>query len=121
MDEKRNMEFKISNGAKYEKFLDKRKSCDYQIDQTGMYVQLQTMYFLEKQGGVIEPVQLISWLEHGGATAYFDHFAVRRVDLIRAMAVIDRITALSIDCMTDNRICISMNIRNVFRKENASK
>lgn len=117
MNEKGNLEFKMSDGARHEKLLEKRKSCDSQIDQTGMYVQLQTMSFLEEQGGVIEPVQLIPRLEHGGATACFDHFAVRRADLLWGMAAADRITALSIDCLTDNRICISMNIRNVFQKE----
>lgn len=96
---------------------DKTPHRNYEIDEEGMRIQLDAMSFLEGKGGRLMPIRLTPRARHGGVTAYFDHFSLERDEIIAAMTALTRITALSVDCTTDDRICISANVWNVFREK----
>lgn len=110
-------------GALYDKIMKLRSDKDYVVNQPQMdrFVELVEFFAEETKkdygDGRIESVNLVPKEENGGLTAsfvLFDIFSDRVQDFSK---VIGYASAVSIDSMADDRICISITVPDVFKKK----
>ena len=101
-----------------EEELNSRDNNDYKpsADQFQKLVDAYVFFadYAKINGGKVDKVKLVPKKEHCGVTAYFTLFAPFGDDLERFKRVIQDISAISIDSLTDGTVCISINIPNVF-------
>lgn len=102
----------------YEEEMSSRDNADYQpnIDQFQKLVDAYVFFtdYASKYGGKVDKVKLIPKKENCGITAYFTLFAPFGDELQRFQEIMQDISAISIDSLTNGDVCISINIPNVF-------
>ena len=106
--------------ALYKIVMSFRKDDDYEVNQDQMD-KLCKLYrfFLDAAGslgGKIKPFRLVPREEHGGVTATFLVFDLYGDQVPAFCEVLKECSAVTID-MTDDGVCISCTIPNVFRKK----
>ena len=65
--------------------------------------------------GKLEPIKLLPKEEHGGITATFVVLDLSGDSLEKFKAVIQHASAVTFDSTTDNEVCISLTVPNVFK------
>lgn len=104
-------------GKLYEKVLSLRDDDNYVINQPQMDKLIEVLNFFldaaQKSNGKVEPVGLVPKAEHGGVTATFIVFDIYGEDIQRYCDVMRYTSAITIDG-TDDGICISVTVPNVF-------
>lgn len=113
-----NEEYVAKLGALYKKVMSFRKDSDYIVNQPQMDKLVKVLeFFLEmarKSNGKVEPVELIPREEHGGVTATFLVFDIYGDDIGRFCDVMRFTSAITIDSVIDEGICISCTVPDVF-------
>lgn len=103
----------------FEEEMAKRDNADYTVDRAQMQKLVDTYGVFEKLarecGGSIEPFRIVPKEVNGGVTAYFQVFSVFGENVARFCDAVRGASALSIDSLTDGRVCISMTIPGVFK------
>ena len=105
----------------YQEEMASRDNADYEPD----YDQMQKLvdayaFFVEyakKHGGRVEKVEIIPKREVCGVTAYFTLFAPFDEDLERFKKVMQDMSAITIDSLTNGDVCIDINIPGCFKKK----
>ena len=112
-----NEEYLAKLGKLYQKIMSIRKDSDFVVNQPQMDRLVNVlMFFLDRVkelDGNVEPIHLVPREEHGGVTAAFLVFDVYGDDVKRFCDVMQYASAITIDS-TDDGICISVTIPNVF-------
>lgn len=112
-----NEEYVARLGVLYDKIMSIRKDSDFVVNQPQMDRLVDVLTFFmdsaNKLDGKVEPVSLVPREEHGGVTATFLVFDVYGDSVKRFCEVLQFASAITIDA-TDEGICISVTIPNVF-------
>ena len=108
-----------SFGKLYEKVITLRNDADFQINEPQMVKFFEVYEFFSnavKESGCaeIEPLSLVPREEHGGVTASFLVFDMYAENLEGFKRIVQHISALTIDVVDDDKVCISVTVPNVF-------
>ena len=105
----------------YEEEKASRNNEDYEpnYDQMQKFVDTYAFFvdYAKKYGGRVDKVDIVPKKEVCGVTAYFTLFSPFDDELERFKKVIQDISAISIDSLTNGDICISVNIPGCFKKK----
>lgn len=110
--------------AIYDAELKKRNDKDYEInkEQFKKLIDIHS-FFLDlasKNNGSVEELNLVPKEVSAGITAYFTVLYLYGDDLLKFSKAVKDMGGLSIDTMTDGRVCISFTIPDVFAKKNVN-
>ena len=107
-----------SFGKLYESIKNLRDNDEFMINQKQMEKLFEVTEFFNKiageSGGKVEPLKLVPNEEHGGVTATFIVFDMYGERLEEFKKIVQHLSALTIDSTTDNEVCISITVPNVF-------
>lgn len=103
----------------YEEVLKLRKDSDYVVNQPQMDKFVKVLDFFLKHTASdpdadVEPVDLTPSEMHGGVTATFLVFDIYGDLVTEFCDTIRNCAAITIDAMTDGRVCISCTVPDVF-------
>lgn len=105
-------------GEEYLKVLAESSDNDYEINRTQWTKLLMILKyfsdFADRNGGSVEPCEIMPREEHGGVTAYFTVLDLKEKDIVKFCQMIALSNAITIDATTDGRVCISLSVPNVF-------
>ena len=94
---------------------------DFVIDETQQFAFLEALCFFVKTasscGGEIEIEPITPKQGNGGITATYRVFDVTGEDIPRMCEALKHTSAITIDGLTDGRICISVTIPQVYRRK----
>lgn len=115
-----NEQFVKKFGKEYLSIINKAEELNYEINE----VQFEKLHnllvffrnYIKENGGSAEPINLNPREIHSGLTVSFVVFNITGDEIQKFCDVIKNTTALSIDATSDERICISMTIPDIFRK-----
>lgn len=115
-----NEQFVKKFGNEYLSLLEKAKELNYEVDEV-QFAKLHSLVkffrdYIAENGGSAEPVNLDPREIHSGLTVSFAVFNITGDEIQKFCDVVRNTTALSIDATTDERICISMTVPDIFRK-----
>lgn len=109
----------------YEEEMASRDNSDYEVNEGQMSKLLDAYkFFLElahRGGGRVEELQLEPKQEFAGITAYFVVFDVSGEDLKRFAEIVGNCSAFGMDTTSDDEVCISFNIPEVFQKRKSAQ
>ena len=104
----------------YEEYVESQDDADFIADDGQMDVFIEAYRKMEGIvkvcGGEIEPFKIEPRKENGGITAYLSVFYLSGHELEKFRSVIDSVSAVSIDSLTDGTICVSLTIPGVFKR-----
>jgi len=114
-----NNEYLKSFGKLYEKVIALRNDDDFLINEPQMVKFFEVYEFFTKAAGEtetakVEPIKLIPREEHGGVTATFVVFDMYGEILEDFKKIVQHLSAMTIDAVNGEEICISVTVPNVF-------
>lgn len=112
------LEFARRLGVMYNEVLSLRKDDDYAVNQPQMDKFLEVMRFFldceKEMTGKVDPVKLSPKEIHGDVTARFLVFDLFNDSVQRFCSVMSACTAITIDVVEGDKVCISCTVPNVF-------
>lgn len=94
---------------------------DFVIDETQQYAFIEALCFFVKTasscGGEIEVAPITPKQGNGGITATYRVFDVAGEDIPRMCEALKHTSAITIDGLTDGRVCVSVTIPRVYRRK----
>lgn len=114
-----NNEYLKSFGKLYEKVIALRNDDDFLINEPQMVKFFEVYEFFTKAAGEteaakVEPIKLAPREEHGGITATFVVFDMYGEILEGFKKIVQHLSAMTIDVVRGEEICISVTVPNVF-------
>lgn len=113
-----NEEYLRKYGEKYLEILNEANDDNYEINRTQWTKLLMILKyfndFADRNGGSVEPCEIMPREEHGGVTAYFTVLDLREKDITKFCQMLMMSNAITIDATTDGRVCISLSVPDVF-------
>lgn len=113
------LEYVKKFGQIYNKIVKNLKDDDFQINEVQMRKFFEVYEFfknaaLEAGSAEVEPIKLVPREEHGGVTATFIVFDMYGKYLEEFKKIVQHLSALCIDVVGEDRVCISVTVPNVF-------
>lgn len=113
-----NDDLAVRLGQLYNRVLELRTNADYVLNQPQMEKLIKVLSFFievadDEFDEVLEP-EVIPSHQHGGVTANFIVFSIRGDDIAKFCDAISGCSALSIDVVEEEKVCISVTVPNVF-------
>lgn len=114
-----NSEYLKSFGKLYERVIALRNDDDFQINEPQMVKFFEVYEFFTKAAketdtAKVEPIKLVPREEHGGITATFVVFDMYGEILEDFKKIVQHLSALTIDAVGEDEICISVTVPSVF-------
>lgn len=115
-------EYLKSFGQLYDKVISLRNDDDFLINEPQMVKFFEVYEFFTKAASEsdtakVEPIKLVPREEHGGVTATFVVFDMYGNILENFKKIVQHLSAMTIDVVCDDEVCISVTVPNVFIKK----